>query len=389
MDAAISVGPPSAIPELLIQARSYLTHRQQRLPPSQDLENAWKVFYDHYSCKIRVYAFTCGAADEEILDCVQDVWRELLVRLPTFQLDPHRGTFDSWLFHIVKCKTADLRRSRKRWSLQGNSHKLQTVTDNHPRPDQDLEEKEMAALAWDELRESLSDCDFYLLRLRLVEQWPVAEVAVKLGLSHQQVWYRYHRARRKLAEIGAALVCGRRFVRPVEYLSQGSKEKGQECEKDENDPEFAQEKTDIFVSRNVGKVRLWNKGGDSVDLIFKKVELGRRILVPEWKVEWDCTTSPMPRLFQRKLSIVAYAEICGPEDGINNHWPRIVHAAVTAGVAAGIATIIATPTAVLPVFRNEFKKLLQNKVGNGFGDDIHVALSASQEANGPWCICNG
>ncbi len=124
-----------------------------------------------------------------------------------------------------------------------------------------------------------------------------------------------------------------------------------------------------------------------MDLIFKRVELGRRILVPEWKVEWDCTASPTPRLFQRKLSIVAYAEICGPEEGINNHWPRIVHAAVTAGVAAGIATILATPTAALPVFRAEFKKHLQNKAGNGIGDDIQVALSASQEANGPWCIC--
>ncbi len=379
-DCAISNEPSSADAELLIQIQSYLTHRQQHLPPSQHLEAAWKVFYALYSRKIRVYAFTCGATEEEIADCVQEVWRELLVRLPTFRLDPSRGQFDTWLFHIVQGKTADLRRSRKRRLLQGTSDTLPAVTDNHPSPGRALEDREIAALAWDHLRTSLSDCDFQVVKLRLVEQTPVDEVAGTLGLSHQQVWYRFHRARRKLAEIGGALARGQRLPRPLDHSSHEKKEKKQE---------FAQAKTDFFVSRNTGIVRLLSKGGGSVDLVFKKVELGRRILVPEWKVEWDCTGPLTPMLFQRKLSIVAYAEICGPEEGINNHWPRIVQAAVTAGVAAGIATILATPSAALPVFRTEFKKYLHNKVGNGIGEDIHVALSASQEANGPWCACKG
>lgn len=380
MDAAVPIRPQSVAPELLIQARSYLTHRQKHLPPSQELEAAWSTFYEFYSRKIRVYAFTCGVADEEILDCVQEVWRELLMRLPTFQLDPCRGQFDSWLFRIVQSKTADLGRSRKRWLLQGNSDRLQTVPDNHRSSDRALEEKEMAALTWEELRASLSDCDFQLLQLRLVEQRPVNEVAVKLGLSPQQVWYHYHRARRKLAEIGAKVANGQPLASAVNPSHHEKKEKEQK---------FAQGKAALLVSRNTGKDGLGSKGGGNVDLVFRKVELGRRLLVPEWKVEWDCTASPTPILYQRKLSIVAYAEICGPEDGINNHWPRILQAAVTAGVAAGIATIIATPTAALPVFRTEFKKLLQSKIGNGIGDDICVALSASQEANGPWCVCNG
>jgi RNA polymerase sigma factor (sigma-70 family) len=380
MEAATPLRLPSAAPELLTLARSYLTQRQQHLPTSQDLEAAWSTFYELYSRKIRVYAFTCGATDEEILDCVQEVWRELLVRLPTFQLDPCRGQFDTWLFRIVQGKTADFRRSRKRWSLQSNAAKLQILSDTHPSSERALEEKEMAALAWDHLRAGLSDCDLQLLHLRLIEQRSVREVAALLGLSHQQVWYHYHRARRKLAEIGAKVARGEQFVccsnHPLD-------------ERNKKDQEFAQGNAAIFVSHDTGKGRLNRKGGGSVDLVFRKVELGRRILVPEWKVEWDCATSPTPILYQRKLSIVAYAEICGPEDGINTHWPRILQAAVTAGIAAGIATIIATPTAALPVFRAEFKKHLQSKVGNGIGDDICVALSASQEADGPWRVCDG
>jgi hypothetical protein len=181
-------------------------------------------------------------------------------------------------------------------------------------------------------------------------------------------------------EIGAKVAHGQPLAHPVNHPL---------GEKKENVQEFAQGKTAFSVSPDTGKGKLSRKGGGSVDLVFRRVELGRRILVPEWKVEWDCTTSPTPMLYQRKLSIVAYAEICGPEDGINNHWPRILHAAVTAGVAAGIATIIDTPTAALSSFRKEFKNYLQSKVGNGIEDNICVALSAIQEANGPWCICNG
>jgi RNA polymerase sigma factor (sigma-70 family) len=184
------------LPELLKKTQGYLLCREQGQAASQDLEAAWSAFYDRYSRKIRRYAFRCGVSDEEIVDCVQEVWRELLVRLPTFQFDPGRGQFDTWLFRIVQGKAADLRRARRPGWWQDNSGILQTVTDARPGPDRVLEEDEVINLAWDELRKSLSECNYQVLRLRLVEQRSVAEVAGRLGLSHEQVWYRYHRARR-------------------------------------------------------------------------------------------------------------------------------------------------------------------------------------------------
>jgi len=117
------------------------------------------------------------------------------------------------------------------------------------------------------------------------------------------------------------------------------------------------------------------------------MELGRRESNPEWKVEWNCEALPTPVLYIRKLAMVAYAEICGCGDFINAHWPRIVAAAIAAGVAAGIATIIATPTAALPIFRMEFHKQLGSKGGSAADDQIRVALSVRQEANGPWSVC--
>jgi len=200
-------------------------------------------------------------------------------------------------------------------------------------------------------------------------------VALAMGLSPAQVWYRSHRARLILEEICRSLA-----------QEQTPATASKDCR--ENRYGAAQGESAAAVSQDASPGSLWSKGGSSVDFVFKKLELGRRTVAPEWKVEWQCSAAPTPILSLRKLAIVAYAEICGPEDTVNNHWPRIAHAAVTAGVAAGIATIIATPTAALPIFRAEFKKHLQCKAGSDFGDEVHVALSASQEPNGPWCTCN-
>jgi RNA polymerase sigma factor (sigma-70 family) len=367
---------PCADSELLIKAQCYLTDRDKGLRISPDLEAAWTAFYDLYSRKIRSYAFTCGACQEDIEDCVQDVWTELLVRLPAFRLDPARGTFDTWLYHIVRSKTVDLHRGRKHGMLQENPQTMQTVIDSHQSPAPRLEEEELFALAWQKLRDSLSECTLRVLQMRLMEQRPVAEVAEELGLSKEQVWYRYHRARRKMEEIGSAYSGGQATPR-----SQG------DSPHEKKPGKSAQGKAVSSVSRSVRLSSLPHQGGNCVDYVFQRLELGRRELIPEWKVEWICDAFPKPVLHIRKLAIVAYAEICGCEDFINTHWPQIVNAAIAAGVAAGIATIIATPTAALPIFQAEFHKRLQGREDGAGEERIRVSLSARQEANGPWCIC--
>jgi RNA polymerase sigma factor (sigma-70 family) len=379
MDAALAITPLAPDTDLLSRVRSYLTQREQGLVPSPALEDAWTAFYECYSPRIRAYAFSCGAGDEDIADCVQEVWREMLVRLPTFQLDSGRGRFDTWLFCIVRAKATDLRRSSNRRLLEGNAASLETATDNRAIARRSPEAEEMVNLIWDELSTRLSECNLQVLKLRLVEKLSVAEVAKRLGITNEQVWYRFHRARRVLQKVGSALINGRP---PLPHLCGNSIR-----EKDENEQEFAQGRSSASVSRNGMCSSFALQGGNRVDYIFQRLELGRRELTVEWKVDWNCDGSPRPVLHIRQLAIVAYAEICGSCEFINTHWPRIVNAAVAAGVAAGIATIIATPTAALPIFQTEFHKQLQGKGGIAADERIHIALSARQEPNCPWCVC--
>jgi RNA polymerase sigma factor (sigma-70 family) len=367
--------------QLLSHVQSFLIHRERGMPATEQQEAAWSAAYQSYSDKIRKYAFSCGTTESEIADCLQEVWTELLVRLPSFRLDPNRGEFDSWLFRIVRGKAADIRRHKRRLPqaisdvLQETPETVEICSD----PARDLEEKEMLTVAWHRARSRLSECSFRILQMRLLERRPVREVAKELGLSHERVWYRFHRANREFESIRSDLAIGRWMPRDQSLLN---------SETNKNSQEFAQGKADHSVSRNSIADFLAREGGNCVDLVFQRLELGRRDLMSEWKVEWDCSGAPRSSLYARKIAVVAHAEMCGPADFINAHWPRIVNAAIAAGAATGIATIVATPSAALPIFHTEFHRRLDTNGSGAAKESIQVALSANPEPNGPWYKCN-
>ncbi len=369
---------PTADPGLLRLAQQFLAHQVE--PPPPELQSAWNDFYQIYTQKIRAYAHTCGATDDNIGDCVQEVWAELIARLPNFRLDSARGTFDIWLFPIVRNKTVDqLRRQKKTRLTHLHEELLNSAVDNRPSPCQSAEQAEIVSVAWKQLKQKLHGRNFEVLKMRLLDQAPVEEVATKLGISTEQVWYRYHRARKELSKIGAACSQGR--------LVNGLN--GSVNEEHKNSEKSAQGKSNHSVSPNVDSSFHERDGGNGVDYVFQRVELGRRELSPEWKVKWNCGATPKPVLYLRKTAIVAYAEICAAEEIIATYWPRIVNAAITAGVAAGIATIIATPTAALPVFQGEFYKQLGQRGNGEVEKKTYAALSAKVEASGPWCGVEG
>jgi len=169
--------------ELLSQAQGYLSRSKNDALAAQSLKDAWREFYDLCTAKICSFSRHCGMRDKDIDDCCQDVWAELLARLPTFRLDVARGQFETWLFRIVEGKAVNIRRSRKRGLLQESADALLGLPDNRGAVDDRSSDIEMAKLMWDLLRIRLSERNLQVVQLRLVEQCSGAEVAARLGLT--------------------------------------------------------------------------------------------------------------------------------------------------------------------------------------------------------------
>ena len=385
--------------ELLSKAQAYLAHREENEAATDILESDWVDFYNLCTRKIRSFAFRCGVCENDIADCLQDVWAELIVRLPTFRLDPSRGQFESWLFRIVQSKAVNAHRTHKFGRMLDNSSDLRAVADTHKTPEHRSEDTEQATLIWALLEKRLTPLNLQILRLRLIDQLYNGVVAARLGLTSEQVRVRFHRARRELAKIGEtwsgdrddsrhSVPGGLRLRVPSR---QDAKAVGENKIKKVHNG--AQQTATPHVPQFVG-LSFPQDGDNRVDYVFQKLELGRRELTSEWKVEWSSDETHKPVSFIRRSALVAYAEICGHEKFVTSNWPRIVNAALAAGIAAGIATIIAAPALATAVFRTEFYKQLQtttldtgdNDGGrmSGSQNDIQIALSACQEANGPW-----
>jgi hypothetical protein len=117
--------------------------------------------------------------------------------------------------------------------------------------------------------------------------------------------------------------------------------------------------------------------------VCRQIELGRSGSIPEVMVKWEGHPIPIPYAYFRTSSMVAYAEICAPDDLLNTSWNDIVNCALAAAGVAVIASIVASPAAALPAFQASFTPCVTAKLGARAGE-LQVALSTQQHPNGDW-----
>jgi RNA polymerase sigma-70 factor (ECF subfamily) len=195
-------GTPDIDPGLLRDTQVYLEYRCRRQPPNRTAKEAWDRFYRTYASLLRRFALRYRLQPNELNDCLQEVWRELVVRLRTFRYDPRRGRFDAWLRTLVHSKATDLVRRRSRHpteSLDGHAEEGLLGRDGDPATTYEhrcLQQQVQYALA--KLRHRVSPCDYRLFHLRWIEGLSVAEIASSLNLPPENISCRIHRVKQKL-----------------------------------------------------------------------------------------------------------------------------------------------------------------------------------------------
>ncbi len=198
-------------PELLERVKRYLGALEAHRPPNGDEARAWREFYTHVDRLIRRFVRVLVSANDGVEDCTQEVWVKLVSRLARFEYDPSRGAFSSWLYRVVRDTTVSHFRREKRFrrSTRDRNRWDRSQAASLPDPGAAMDRDDAGSRATQMLlviRRHVSRENYDLLRLRWLKERSVEQVADALHLSHEQVWYREHRARKKLRKVFAELV---------------------------------------------------------------------------------------------------------------------------------------------------------------------------------------
>ena len=191
--------------DLLKNTQAYLRALQQRHIPGIEWLRSWNRFYEIYDPHLRHFAVSCGVAQSELNDCVQDAWTAIAARLPDLNYDPARAPLDSWLYAIVLSKANDILRSRRRHPFQDlQDEGVVAVATRESDPALAYERHRRQTIVHhvlSKLHDCVSTVNYQVLRLRSLEGRSVSETAAALGLTTNRVRSRHHRMMKKFSRL--------------------------------------------------------------------------------------------------------------------------------------------------------------------------------------------
>lgn len=183
---------------LLRDAQAYLKAPREHVSP------AWDSFYAVYDVLIRRFVIAQGIPRCDVDDCVQEVWREVAIRLSEFNRPVDRPGLRAWLYALVRSKATNIFRRKARHSAESLDERIGA---GHEPRDSDADPAAVFERRWEravldrivvQLREDLSPTNRRILQLRLIERRSVDEVAAELNVPSAVIHARQHRILKRL-----------------------------------------------------------------------------------------------------------------------------------------------------------------------------------------------
>ncbi len=179
---------------------------------SWDNQDSWRQFFETYWRLIYDVAVKAGLSDAEAQDVVQETILSVAKQMPGFKYDRAQGTFKSWLRHITRCRIADALRERYRAAAS-------RVADEDPTSAGHLSEipdpaggqldavweeewqRHLRVVAVERVKQKVKLEHFQIFELRVLQNWPVMEVAATLGVAVPTVYWVCQRVAKLLKKI--------------------------------------------------------------------------------------------------------------------------------------------------------------------------------------------
>lgn len=183
----------------------------QRLPNAAD-DAAWRSFVDLYGPVMYAFCLRRGCPRSDAADIVQEVFAAVARRIQTFEFDPARGRFRSWLFTIVRHKLIDRNRRLSVRPLSPADDDTERHADTVPDDSIDQDalweteyRRQLFHRALPALRPQFQAVTWEAFRRTALEDADPSEVARDLGLSIGAVYVAKSRVLARLREKVAQL----------------------------------------------------------------------------------------------------------------------------------------------------------------------------------------
>lgn len=187
----------------------FLPTRQSLLERLKDWDDqeSWKQFYDTYWKLIYGVGKRCGLSHSDAEDLVQDTVISVARKMPTFEYEPNRCAFKTWLMQMTRWRLAD----RFGGKARRHAHPPPESLDENPELLAHASKKEIPAVEaiWEEeWQKNLMDLairavknqvpaeHFQIFDLYVLRNWPAARVARSLSVNIGQVYLTKHRVTR-------------------------------------------------------------------------------------------------------------------------------------------------------------------------------------------------
>lgn len=164
--------------------------------------NAWQEFDRIYRPMLRRFALARGLGNADADDVTQQCMAAVHKHITSFQYDPTKGRFKSWLRTLANNRIRNLHRARR---PQGAiSEDFEQEQEREKAPDEVFEQLWMSAhlkYCLQQIRSEVGSVGFRAYKLYVIDEWPVTKVCKELDLTPGQLYKIKWRVTRRIREI--------------------------------------------------------------------------------------------------------------------------------------------------------------------------------------------
>lgn len=198
--------PTDDVVALVFETQYYLGCRRIGCQVPPRLNHAWKAFHREWEPLIRhMAAVACRRALPAVDydDLVQDVWHEIVKKLPGLCYWPDLGGLSGWLATVIRRKAVKVARRHLQYIARHqclSESEAESLPCPHLGPEDLYRVTEMRCevdLAFGRLKARTSERNYEIFRRRFLWGQTAQEIGAAVGLTAQEVRYRYHRVKRR------------------------------------------------------------------------------------------------------------------------------------------------------------------------------------------------